>query len=206
MKKNALILNESDKTTMYLVGCDEGDVTNYANMMGAKPGSLYLDKLNKSFSHKVANEGKASDWVRLIGSAPTMPAVFAMTGNTMYLGKQAADLQSHIKIGTDNKVTGNLKFVRKFVEVNTAVKEEQSGHYLFLYLPLARDFEVLKTQTVEVQVDSKTAKTFPPEGYGLPLIVRITENTQSIKLTVKTGSATTTRTLDVSGLKLQKTL
>jgi hypothetical protein len=135
-----------------------------------------------------------------------MPAVFAMTGNTMYLGKQAADLQSHIKIGTDNKVTGNLKFVRKFVEFNTAVKEEQSGHYLFLYLPLARDFEVLKTQTVEVQVDSKTAKTFPPEGYGLPLIVRITENTQSIKLTVKTGSATTTRTLDVSGLKLQKKL
>ena len=85
MKKNALILNESDKTTMYLVGCDEGDVTNYANMMGAKPGSLYLDKLNKSFSHKVADEGKASDWVRLIGSAPTMPAVFAMTGNTRYL-------------------------------------------------------------------------------------------------------------------------
>lgn len=207
MKKNALVLNESDKTTMYLVGCDEGDVANYANMVDAKPGSSYLDKLNKTFSYKVANEGKTSDWVRLIGSAPTMPAVFAMTGNTMYLGKQAADLQSHVKIGMDNKVTGNLKFVPKFVEFNTVVKEEQSGHYLFLYIPLARDFAVLKTQTVEIQVDSKTAKTFPPEGYGLPLIVRITESTKSIKITVKTGSsASTTRTFDVSELNLQKKL
>lgn len=41
MKENALVLNEADKTLMYLVGCDEGEVTNFANMMSIKtlPGS-----------------------------------------------------------------------------------------------------------------------------------------------------------------------
>lgn len=73
MKENALVLNEADKTLMYLVGCDEGEVTNFANMMSIKtlPGSTYLDKLNKGFYQKVAVEGKASDWVRLAGSKPT---------------------------------------------------------------------------------------------------------------------------------------
>lgn len=73
MKENALVLNEADKTLMYLVGCDEGEVTNFANMMSTEtlPGSSYLDKLNKGFYQKVAVEGKASDWVRLAGSKPT---------------------------------------------------------------------------------------------------------------------------------------
>ena len=93
MKENALVLNEADKTLMYLVGCDEGEVTNFANMMSIKtlPGSTYLDKLNKGFYQKVAVEGKASDWVRLAGSKPTKCAVFAMAENTSYLGKRAVD-------------------------------------------------------------------------------------------------------------------
>ena len=36
MKENALVLNEADKTLMYLVGCDEGEVTNFANMMSTE--------------------------------------------------------------------------------------------------------------------------------------------------------------------------
>lgn len=204
MKENALVLNEADKTLMYLVGCDEGEVTNFVNMMSIKtlPGSTYLDKLNKGFYQKVAVEGKASDWVRLAGSKPTKCAVFAMAENTSYLGKRAVDLQDHIEIGADDKVTGNLKYVAKFVKFNETVKAEQSGHYLFLYIPLSQVADVLKTQSVKVQVDSKSEKTFPPEGKGLPLIVRIAEGTKSIKLTVVTGSESTTRTLDVSELKL----
>ena len=196
MKENALVLNEADKTLMYLVGCDEGEVTNFANMMSIKtlPGSTYLDKLNKGFYQKVAVEGKASE--------PTKCAVFAMAENTSYLGKRAVDLQDHIEIGADDKVTGNLKYVAKFVKFNETVKAEQSGHYLFLYIPLSQVADVLKTQSVKVQVDSKSEKTFPPEGKGLPLIVRIAEGTKSIKLTVVTGSESTTRTLDVSELKL----
>lgn len=129
MKENALVLNEADKTLMYLVGCDEGEVTNFANMMSIKtlPGSTYLDKLNKGFYQKVAVEGKASDWVRLAGSKPTKCAVFAMAENTSYLGKRAVDLQDHIEIGADDKVTGNLKYVAKFVKFNETVKAEQSG-------------------------------------------------------------------------------
>lgn len=202
MKENALVLNEADKTLMYLVGCDEGEVTNFANMMSTEtlPGSSYLDKLNKGFYQKVAAEGKASDWVQLAGSKPTKCAVFAMTENTSYLGKRAVDLQDHIKIGADDKVTGNLKYVVKF---NEAVKAEQSGHYLFLYIPLSQDAATLKTQSVKVQVDSKSEKTFPPEGKGLPLIVRIAEGTKKIKLTVVTDSTSTTRTLDVSELNLR---
>lgn len=202
MKENALVLNEADKTLMYLVGCDEGEVTNFANMMSTEtlPGSSYLDKLNKGFYQKVAAEGKASDWVQLAGSKPTKCAVFAMTENTSYLGKRAVDLQDHIKIGADDKVTGNLKYVAKF---NEAVKAEQSGHYLFLYIPLSQDAATLKTQSVKVQVDSKSEKTFPPEGKGLPLIVRIAEGTKKIKLTVVTDSTSTTRTLDVSELNLR---
>lgn len=175
MKENALVLNEADKTLMYLVGCDEGEVTNFVNMMSTEtlPGSSYLDKLNKGFYQKVAAEGKASDWVQLAGSKPTKCAVFAMTENTSYLGKRAVDLQDHIKIGADDKVTGNLKYVAKFVKFNEAVKAEQSGHYLFLYIPLSQDAATLKTQSVKVQVDSKSEKTFPPEGKGLPLIYRI---------------------------------
>lgn len=180
MKENALVLNEADKTLMYLVGCDEGEVTNFANMMSTEtlPGSSYLDK-------------------------PTKCAVFAMTENTSYLGKRAVDLQDHIEIGADDKVTGNLKYVAKFVKFNETVKAEQSGHYLFLYIPLSQVADVLKTQSVKVQVDSKSEKTFPPEGKGLPLIVRIAEGTKSIKLTVVTGSESTTRTLDVSELNLR---
>lgn len=205
MKENALVLNEADKTLMYLVGCDEGEVTNFANMMSTEtlPGSSYLDKLNKGFYQKVAAEGKASDWVRLAGSKPTKCAVFAMTENTSYLGKRAVDLQDHIKIGADDKVTGNLKYVAKFVKFNEAVKAEQSGHYLFLYIPLSQDAATLKTQSVKVRVDSKSEKTFPPEGKGLPLIVRIAEGTKEIKLTVVTDSTSTTRTLDVSELNLR---
>ena len=197
-----MVLNEADKTLMYLVGCDEGEVTNFANMMSTEtlPGSSYLDKLNKGFYQKVAAEGKASDWVQLAGSKPTKCAVFAMTENTSYLGKRAVDLQDHIKIGADDKVTGNLKYVAKF---NEAVKAEQSGHYLFLYIPLSQDADTLKTQSVKVQVDSKSEKTFPPEGKGLPLIVRIAEGTKKIKLTVVTDSTSTTRTLDVSELNLR---
>ena len=72
MKENALVLNEADKTLMYLVGCDEGEVTNFANMMSIKtlPGSTYLDKLNKGFYQKVAVEGKASAWLRVPGTTP----------------------------------------------------------------------------------------------------------------------------------------
>lgn len=88
------------------------------------------------------------------------------------------------------------------MKFNETVKAEQSGHYLFLYIPLSQVADVLKTQSVKVQVDSKSEKTFPPEGKGLPLIVRIAEGTKSIKLTVVTGSESTTRTLDVSELKL----
>lgn len=42
MKENALVLNEADKTLMYLVGCDEGEVTNFANMMSTEtlPGKV----------------------------------------------------------------------------------------------------------------------------------------------------------------------
>lgn len=205
MKENALVLNEADKTLMHFVGCDEGEVTNFANMMSTEtlPGSSYLDKLNKGFYQKVAAEGKASDWVQLAGSKPTKCAVFAMTENTSYLGKRAVDLQDHIKIGADDKVTGNLKYVAKFVKFNETVKAEQSGHYLFLYIPLSQDADTLKTQSVKVQVDSKSEKTFPPEGKGLPLIVRIAEGTKTIKLTVVTGSTPTTRTLDVSELNLR---
>ena len=89
------------------------------------------------------------------------------------------------------------------MKFNEAVKAEQSGHYLFLYIPLSQDAATLKTQSVKVQVDSKSEKTFPPEGKGLPLIVRIAEGTKKIKLTVVTDSTSTTRTLDVSELNLR---
>ena len=36
MKKNSLILNEADKTLMYLVGADEGHFSLYENMMSVK--------------------------------------------------------------------------------------------------------------------------------------------------------------------------
>lgn len=203
MKKNSLILNEADKTLMYLVGADEGHFSLYENMMSVKtlPGSQYLDKLNGLFYQKVANEGKVSDWLKLSSGTATKCAVSVPMPNEIYLGKMASEMQSDVKIGLDGKVTGKVHYVRNFFAFNSTVKAEQNGYYLFVYLPLSQDYDVRKTQTVSVKVGSGEAKEFPAEGTGLPLIVFITKETGTITLEVKNGDSAGTRVLDLSALE-----
>lgn len=192
MEHNATILNSSDKVLMHFVALGEGDVSTYDNLMGKAPvGSTYLDRLNEAFYEKMDSTGAASDWTMLGGTAPTKAGVFPMPANEVVLGISVGNLQENVEVGLDDKIRGNLRHISGWEEFSS-IEEEQSGHYLSLFIPRPEG-----TTSVKVQKDAGEGKTITSEV----IVARVEESTQTLKVTITTGTGNLTRTLDLSELK-----
>lgn len=172
MELNAKVLNSSEKVLMHFVALGEGDVSIYKNLMEkAGLGSTYIDKLNKAYYQKMDKTGESSDWVKIAGGTPTKAAVFSMPA--------------------DDVVRGTLKRIEGWEEFSSN-EDEQSGHYVSLYVPLPEG-----TTSAKMQKDAGSEVTLDD---GI-IVLLIKDDTKTLKITVTTGSGTLTRTLDLSKLK-----
>lgn len=193
MRLNAAVLNSSDKVLMRLVALGEGDVSVYENLMSEKAGlgSTYLDKLNEAYYQKMDKTGESSDWVKIAGGTPTKAAVFSMPADEVVLDRPIYTLQENVEVGTDDVVRGTLKRIEGWEEFSSN-EDEQSGHYVSLYVPLPEG-----TTSAKMQKDAGSEVTLDD---GI-IVILIKDDTKTLKITVTTGSGTLTRTLDLSKLK-----
>ena len=196
MKLNAAVLNSSDKVLMRLVALGEGDVSVYENLMSERAGlgSTYLDKLNKAFYQKMSNTGSVSDWVKLTKDTPTLAGVFAMDGEEIVLDKPVYALQENISVGVDGKVHGTLKQVEDW-EGFSSVKEEQSGHFICLFVPLP---EGTSSAKMNLEDSSKGDVTIDD---GI-IVIRVADASKKLTITITRSSGNLTRVIDFSELKL----
>lgn len=184
MKLIATILNSSEKVLSRFVALGEGNVSTYDNLKKAPIGSTYLDRLNKSFYQKMSDDGSVSDWGLLGGSAPTKTGVFPMEPSEIVLDRPIYSLQSNVEVGLDDVVRGQLNHIEW--EEFSSKKEEQSGYYVSLFVPLPEG----STSAQEKVIDD-----------GI-IVLRIDDTTKSVKITITLGeSETLTRTLDLSKLE-----
>lgn len=193
MTLNAIVLNSADKVLMRVVALGEGDVSVYKNLMSEKAGlgSTYLDKLNKVFYQKMGNTGKSSDWVKLVGEAPTKAGVFPMPSSEIVLTHTVGSFQENVVVGTDDVVRGRLKRIGEWKEFSSK-PEEQSGYYLSLFIPRPEG-----TTEVKVKKDSDDEKTIKSED----IVIFVKDTTRTLKITVTTDGGSLTRTLDLSKLE-----
>lgn len=192
MELNAKVLNSSEKVLMHFVALGEGDVSIYKNLMEkAGLGSTYLDKLNKAYYQKMDKTGESSDWVKIAGGTPTKAAVFSMPADEVVLDRPIYTLQENVEVGTDDVVRGTLKRIEGWEEFSSN-EDEQSGHYVSLYVPLPEG-----TTSAKMQKDAGSEVTLDD---GI-IVLLIKDDTKTLKITVTTGSGTLTRTLDLSKLK-----
>lgn len=196
MELNATVLNSSDKVLSRFVALGEGDVSVYKNLMSKKAGigSTYLDKLNKAFYTKVANTESATDWVKLTSATPTLAGVFAMDDKEVVLDKPVYVLQEGISVGTDGKVHGSLKNVKGWKEFSS-VEEEQSGHFICLFVPLP---EGTSSAKMNLEGSSKGDVTIDD---GI-IVIRVVDASKKLTITITKSSGNLTRVIDFSELKL----
>lgn len=191
MKLIATILNSSEKVLSRFVALGEGNVSIYGNLKKAPIGSTYLDRLNKSFYQKMSDDGSVSDWGLLGGSAPTKTGVFPMEPSEIVLDRPIYSLQSNVEVGLDDVVRGQLNHIEW--EEFSSKKEEQSGYYVSLFVPLPEG-----STSAKMQKDSAQEKVIDDEI----IVLRIDDTTKSVKITITLGeSETLTRTLDLSKLE-----
>lgn len=192
MKLIATILNSSEKVLSRFVALGEGNVSTYDNLKKAPIGSTYLDLLNKSFYQKMSDDGSVSDWGLLGGSAPTKTGVFPMEPSEIVLNLPIYSLQSNVEVGLDDVVRGQLNHIEEWEEFSSE-KEEQSGYYVSLFVPLPEG-----STSAKMQKDSAQEKVIDD---GI-IVLRIDDTTKSVKITITLGeSETLTRTLDLSKLE-----
>lgn len=192
MKLIATILNSSEKVLSRFVALGEGNVSTYDNLKKAPIGSTYLDLLNKSFYQKMSDDGSVSDWGLLGGSAPTKTGVFPMEPSEIVLNLPIYSLQSNVEVGLDDVVRGQLNHIEEWEEFSEE-KEEQSGYYVSLFVPLPEG-----STSAKMQKDSAQEKVIDD---GI-IVLRIDDTTKSVKITITLGeSETLTRTLDLSKLE-----
>lgn len=192
MKLIATILNSSEKVLSRFVALGEGNVSTYDNLKKAPIGSTYLDRLNKSFYQKMSDDGSVSDWGLLGGSAPTKTGVFPMEPSEIVLNLPIYSLQSNVEVGLDDVVRGQLNHIEEWEEFSEE-KEEQSGYYVSLFVPLPEG-----STSAKMQKDSAQEKVIDD---GI-IVLRIDDTTKSVKITITLGeSETLTRTLDLSKLE-----
>lgn len=192
MKLIATILNSSEKVLSRFVALGEGNVSTYDNLKKAPIGSTYLDLLNKSFYQKMSDDGSVSDWGLLGGSAPTKTGVFPMEPSEIVLNLPIYSLQSNVEVGLDDVVRGQLNHIEEWEEFSEE-KEEQSGYYVSLFVPLPEG-----STSAKMQKDSAQEKVIDDEI----IVLRIDDTTKSVKITITLGeSETLTRTLDLSKLE-----
>lgn len=192
MKLIATILNSSEKVLSCFVALGEGNVSTYDNLKKAPIGSTYLDRLNKSFYQKMSDDGSVSDWGLLGGSTPTKTGVFPMEPSEIVLNLPIYSLQSNVEVGLDDVVRGQLNHIEEWEEFSSE-KEEQSGYYVSLFVPLPEG-----STSAKMQKDSAQEKVIDD---GI-IVLRIDDTTKSVKITITLGeSETLTRTLDLSKLE-----
>lgn len=192
MKLIATILNSTEKVLSRFVALGEGNVSIYDNLKKAPIGSTYLDRLNKSFYQKMSDDGSVSDWGLLGGSAPTKTGVFPMEPSEIVLDRPIYSLQSNVEVGLDDVVRGQLNHIEEWEEFSSE-KEEQSGYYVSLFVPLPEG-----STSAKMQKDSAQEKVIDDEI----IVLRIDDTTKSVKITITLGeSETLTRTLDLSKLE-----
>lgn len=192
MEFNAKVLNSSEKVLMHFVALGEGNVSIYKNLMEkAGLGSTYLDKLNRAYYQKMDKTGESSDWVKIAGGTPTKAAVFSMPADEVVLYRPIYTLQENVEVGTDDVVRGTLKRIEGWEEFSSN-EDEQSGHYISLYVPFPEG-----TTSAKMQKDAGSEVTLDD---GI-IVLLIKDDTKTLNITVTTGSGTLTRTLDLSKLK-----
>lgn len=111
-------------------------------------------------------------------------------------GKNATALQTDIAVSNDNKVTGTLKYVTGYTGFS-GTAAEQEGNYLAVHASAAEGAEI-KALLIG---GAHGEVTLDDDGI---IVVRITSNSQKLRLTATTDEGTQTIIYDLSGLTLQE--
>lgn len=99
----------------------------------------------------------------------------------------------------ETEITGTLHYVSDYTDFSS-VTEEQSGNYLALKVTAPEG----STTTVEVVGGTKGPVTLD-EDMNIVLLIR-NKDTQSVKVTVTDGDATTTEVYTLSGMTLEESV
>lgn len=185
-----IILNSSDKELRAYAAPGEGTPDLYQQLKKAYPGSTYLDRLNKGFYVKMDTTGKAADWKRLAGAAPTKTAVTATSISVNTLGKTASMFQENVQIGLDDKVRGKL--IHTVWPEFSSNPAHQQGHYVSLTIPLPEGYTKAQFK--------KTGKEFKDMTDDGIIILIMEEGTTDCTIEVTTADGELTRTLDLTEL------
>jgi len=108
------------------------------------------------------------------------------------LGKLVSALQTGIAISSAGAVTGTLKWVTDYTGFSGDVTE-QSGNYLALKFTSNADRVTLSYRDRTVTLDS-----------DMNAVIRVTDKTEPLTVTAYDNVASTTLTLDLSGLTLEE--
>lgn len=109
-------------------------------------------------------------------------------------GKAVSDLQTDVAIGSDGAITGTLKYVTGYTEFSSQV-EEQSGNYLALTLK-AEPHDV-----ITVSIGERGPVDVTEDGY---LVIRLSDTSDPLEVTVTHGADSATTAFDISGLTLEE--
>ena len=166
---------------------------------GVEPSGYYVTDLLKSFGAALTGQtinGKSlTDIINSI--ANNYDAAAGLINLVPYystdvLGKATTDLQANIKVDA-NAISGLLNYVTGYTGFSSD-EEEQSGHYLCLYTPIPAD----TTVTMELIGGTSGVKTLDD---GI-IVLRVTSNTQSLRLIATKGDTTVTKVYTFTNLVL----
>lgn len=108
-------------------------------------------------------------------------------------GKNVGDLQSDVAIDSDGAITGTLAYVTGYTGFSSDA-DEQEGNYLALKLTAEPH------EKIEVAIGDRGPVDVTDDGF---VVIRLTELTDPIEVTVTNGSDSGTKEFDISGLTLE---
>lgn len=117
-------------------------------------------------------------------------------GEAVLFGKTVNELQSDV-VGSDDEVTGTLKYVDGYVDFSSNVSE-QSGNYLALKI----EAEPAEAETVVELVGGTKGPVTLDDDMNIVLLIK-NKDTQSIKVTTTHNEESVTKTYGLSGLTLE---
>lgn len=174
-----------------------------AKLNGVEPNGYYVTDLLKSFGTTLTGQnvtGKGlSDILNSI--ANNYDATAGLINLVPYystdvLGKATTDLQTNVNV-VANSISGTLNYVTGYTGFSSD-EELQSGNYLCLYTPVPAD----TTVTMELLGGTTGVKTLDD---GI-IVLRVTSNTQSLRLIATKGDTTVTKVYTFTNLILNETL
>ena len=117
-------------------------------------------------------------------------------GEAVLFWKAVNELQSDV-VGSDDEVTGTLKYVDGYVDFSSNVSE-QSGNYLALKI----EAEPAEAETVVELVGGTKGPVTLDDDMNIVLLIK-NKDTQSIKVTTTHNEESVTKTYGLSGLTLE---